>query len=167
MILIVRLEPRSEKCRRAGGEAQPVDASDRIIYTTPGFLTQAYLDGYPCPEINPGPERRKGSLSWSPGAYRPGTPRPCNDGGCPHHGLELTDDAEAILQEYHDSHGNLRVCKFCSHPPASDPEGCWCPQCVDLDQVEDGYLDHCGITGMAPPHSDGSQCRCAAFAGGE
>ena len=144
-----------------------MEAIDRNIYTTPGVLTRTYLDDYPCRENAPDPERRKGYSLRMPGADRAGTPRPCNDNDCPHHGLELSAGAEAILQGYQDSHGNLLRCQFCSHSPASDPEGCCCPQCVDPGQVEDGYLAHCRITGMAPPHSDGSQCRCPAFAGGE
>ena len=70
-------------------------------------------------------------------------------------------------------------CEYCwrqsddpeSHDPESDdPEShdpeCWCPDCIYApgseppDDDEDVYRAHVRMTGMAPPHNDGSRCNC-------
>ena len=54
----------------------------------------------------------------------------------------------------------------------SEGEGCWRPDCMygpgigPPDDDEDVYRAHVGMTGMAPPHGDGTWCECLFPRGG-
>ena len=58
-------------------------------------------------------------------------------------------------------------CKYCYHE-LGDAEGggCRCPDCMYAPGVQppdhygDVYRAHVRMTGMAPPHDDGTQCHC-------
>lgn len=58
-------------------------------------------------------------------------------------------------------------CEHCYHEDGdSEGEGCWCPDCIygpgiePPDDYADIYRAHVSMTGMAPPHIDGSSCEC-------
>ena len=58
-------------------------------------------------------------------------------------------------------------CSYCYHELGdAEGDGCWCPHCLYAPDVQppdeygDVYWAHVLMTGMAPPHDDGSRCRC-------
>jgi hypothetical protein len=72
---------------------------------------------------------------------------------------------------------NSRTCSYCYHENADDENaddddenddasGCWCPDCIYAsdgsgpDDFEEAYRAHVRMSGMAPPHADGSPCTC-------
>ena len=65
-------------------------------------------------------------------------------------------------------------CAHCYHESdGPDSAGCWCPDCLYADDsadppdgYEDVYRAHVRMSGMAPPHNNGSECDCQ-FATGE
>ena len=63
----------------------------------------------------------------------------------------LRDDDKIVST----GHGDTTPCGYCSHAPKGDATGCWCPSCVDTQEVEDNYPSHVEYHGMAPPHVDG------------
>ena len=62
---------------------------------------------------------------------------------------------------------DFESCQHCFHVAEDgDPSGCWCPECVYApdseppDNFEKAYRSHVTMSGMAPPHADGSRCTC-------
>ena len=60
-------------------------------------------------------------------------------------------------------HLGKQSCAFCIHRPGEDPDGCWCPLCIETDDPEspfasideyDAYTRSCLMHGMAHPHTE-------------
>ena len=71
------------------------------------------------------------------------------------------------VAELNQIHLDKQSCAFCIHRPDEDPDGCWCPLCLETEDASDSpfvdkadyddYARDCVSHRMAPPHFNGQK----------